>query len=233
MDIFTGLDGVVEVFTVASRTIATAERTTASAVPVVAENRGAEAFRSNIHGIAGDRLGLDVDTFNMGGLAGLDAVVELSAIVSSAITAAKGTTVLAVPVKTEQHPAQTDALDVHSFAGALNRAGIRTAGVLAAQNELCGATFREGSGNRFTAKKEKVQKINAIGEIYGPPAGRVRIDIRRLGAGQWSAPEEEVVENVHRVGEIDFKVQVGISPQKRGSVLCPCPRCNQNDYQED
>ncbi|MBL17186.1 MAG: hypothetical protein CL767_08370 [Chloroflexi bacterium] len=233
MDIFTSLDGVIEVFTVAPRTLAAAERTATSAVPVVAENRGAEAFRSNIHGIAGDRLGLDVDTFNMGGLAGLDAVVELFAVVSGAITAAKGTTTLAVPVKTEQHSAEPDALDVHSFAGALNRAGVRTAGVLTAQNELCGAAFGEGSGNRLTAKKEKVQKINAIGEIYCPPAGRVRIDIRRLGAGQWSAPEKEVVENVHRVGEIDFKIQVGISPQKRGSVLCSCPRCNQNDCQED
>ena len=220
MDIFRGLDGVIEVFTVASRAIATAERAAVPAVPVVAENGGTEAFGSNIHGIAGDRFGLDVDTFNMSGLAGLDAVVELSAVVSGAITAAQRTATLTVPVKTEQHPAQTDALDVHRLAGSIYGTGIRTAGVLAAQNELCGAAFRKGSGNRFTAKKEKVQKINAIGEVYSPPAGRIGVDIRCLGTGQRRAPEEEVVENVHRVGEIDFKIQVGITSQKRGSVLC-------------
>ena len=136
MGIFAGLDRVIEVFAVASCAIATAERAAAPAVPVVAENGGAEAFRSDLHGLTGDRLGLDIDTFDVGSLAGLDTVVELSAIIAGAIAAAERTAALAVPIKTEQHPAQTDALDVHGLTGTIDGTGIRTAGALAAQNEL-------------------------------------------------------------------------------------------------
>ena len=136
MGIFAGLDRVIEVFAVASCAIATAERAAVPAVPVVAENGGAEAFRSDLHGLTGDRLGLDIDTFDVGSLAGLDTVVELSAIIAGAIAAAERTAALAVPIKTEQHPAQTDALDVHGLTGTIDGTGIRTAGALAAQNEL-------------------------------------------------------------------------------------------------
>jgi len=148
----------------------------------------------------------------MRGFAGLYAVIKLSAIIASAVTAAKRSAALAIPVKAEQHPAETDAFDVHSLARAIYRAGIRTARVLTSQDKLRGATFRERSGNRIPAKKEKVQKINAIGEINRTADRRVSIHIRRFNAGQGSAPDEEVVENVHRVGEIDFKIQVGIAP---------------------
>ena len=136
MGIFAGLDRVIEVFAVASCAIATAERAAVPAVPVVAENGGAEAFRGDLHGLTGDRLGLDIDTFDVGSLAGLDTVVELSAIIAGAIAAAERTAALAVPIKTEQHPAQTDALDVHGLTGTIDGTGVRTAGVLAAQNEL-------------------------------------------------------------------------------------------------
>jgi len=127
MGIFTGLDRVIEVFAIAPGAIAAAERAAAPAVPVVAENGGAEAFRINLHGLTGDRPGLDIDTFDVGSLAGLDAVVELSAIIAGAIAAAEGTAALAVPVKTEQHPAQTDTLDVHGLTGTIDGTGIRTA----------------------------------------------------------------------------------------------------------
>jgi hypothetical protein len=166
-------------------------------------------------------------------LAGPDAVVELSTIITGAIAAAEGLAALTVPVKTEQHPAEADALDVHRLTGFLTGTDVRTAGALAAENELHRATFRKGSGNRVATKEEKVQKINAVGEVYRTAGGGIPVHIRRLGAGQWNAPEEEVVENVHRVGEIDFEIQVGITPEKRGAILCSYPRCNQNDCQED
>ena len=41
---FAGFDGIVELFAITPRAIAAAERATASAVPIIAENGGAEAF---------------------------------------------------------------------------------------------------------------------------------------------------------------------------------------------
>jgi hypothetical protein len=41
---FAGFDGIVELFAITPRAIAAAERATASAVPIIAENSGAEAF---------------------------------------------------------------------------------------------------------------------------------------------------------------------------------------------